>query len=72
MLLQTGTYDLLLSDTLLIAEKMKKAGRTVRVSLADKMIHGYQFGPKFVRECKNAWAETEQFIRAQFHIREQR
>lgn len=68
MLLQTGTYDLLLSDTLLIAEKMKKAGRSVRVVLAEGMIHAYQFGPGIVRECRCAWEETETFIRRAFHL----
>lgn len=66
MLLQTGTYDLLLSDTLLIAEKMKRANREVRVVLAGRMGHVYQFGPGMVRECRDAWKEIEQFIKRQF------
>lgn len=68
MLLQTGTYDLLLSDTLLIAEKMKNAGRSVRVVLPEGMIHAYQFGPHIVRECRDAWKETEKFLRLEFKL----
>lgn len=68
MLLQTGTYDLLLSDTLLIAKKMRRAGRNVQVNLAGGMVHAYQFGPSMVRECKNAWIEIEKFLKTQFDL----
>lgn len=68
MLLQTGTYDMLLSDTLLIAEKMRSAGRNVQVNLAAGMIHAYQFGPGIVRECRNAWKEIEKFLETEFGL----
>lgn len=68
MLLQTGTYDLLLSDTLLIAEKMKEAGREVKVVLTDGMVHAYQFGPGIVRECRDAWETAGKFVKRQFGI----
>lgn len=59
MLLQTGTHDLLLSDTLTIAARAKAAGCTVEMSLCPGMVHAYQFGPSIVRECRFAWKEAK-------------
>lgn len=62
MLLQTGTHDLLLSDTLAIAQKAKDAGCIAEVSLCPGMVHAYQFGPSFIRECRMAWQQAQDWL----------
>lgn len=62
MLLQTGTHDLLLSDTLTIAARAKAAGCTVEMSLCPGMVHAYQFGPSIVCECRFAWKEAKNWL----------
>lgn len=62
ILLQTGTHDLLLSDTLSIARSARQAGCAVEVVLSSGMVHAFQFGPAFIRECREAWKKNQQWL----------
>ena len=42
MLIQVGSYEMLLSDSELVAEKAKRAGCKVRLSVYEGMFHFFQ------------------------------
>lgn len=65
---QTGTYDLLLSDTLELAANAKKAGCDMTIHLYEGLMHAYQFGPLWVPEVKASWKEAAAFLREKLEI----
>ncbi len=62
MLIQVGSYEMLLSDSVLLAEKAKKAGVRVHLSIFDGMFHVFQMAPLTLPESKRAWMEIGHFI----------
>jgi len=62
VLLQAGSEEVLLSDTLAVAEKLRKAHGRLRVSVYDGMFHVFQMAYKLVPEAKEAWEEVEAFL----------
>ena len=63
MLLQVGSYEMLLSDSVEVARKAKAQGVKVRLSIYDGMFHVFQKSVKLLPESKRAWAEIGRFIR---------
>ncbi len=63
MLIQVGTDEMLLSDARIVAEKMKTAGRKVRLTEYYGMFHVFQMAGKLMEESSKAWAEVGRFIR---------
>ncbi len=63
MLLQVGEYEMLLSDTLTVAEKAREAGVTVKEHVYPGMFHVFQMGLTRIPESKEAWVEIGRFIR---------
>lgn len=63
MLMQVGEYEMLLSDTLTVAEKAKNAGVEVREHTYKGMFHVFQMGLLLYPEAKEAWVEVGRFIR---------
>ncbi len=63
MLMQVGEYEMLLSDTLRVSEKAKKAGVAVREHTYPGMFHVFQMGLLLYPESKEAWQEAGIFIR---------
>ena len=62
MLMQVGTYEMLLSDTLTIAAKAKKSNVNVRLSIYKGMFHVFQMSLKLLPESRKAWQEVADFI----------
>ncbi|MCM1178882.1 MAG: alpha/beta hydrolase [Clostridium sp.] len=63
MLMQVGEYEMLLSDTLTVAEKAKNAGVEVKEHTYKGMFHVFQMGLLLYPEAKQAWVEVGHFIR---------
>ncbi len=63
MLMQVGEYEMLLSDTLTVAEKAAAAGVSVKQHTYMGMFHVFQMGLLLYPEAKNAWIEVGHFIR---------
>lgn len=68
VLMQVGSYEVLLSDTLTVADKLKNAGVKRRVSVYEGMFHVFQMGLDLIPESREAWDEVESFLRIIFHI----
>lgn len=62
MLIQAGSCEMLLSDSVSLANKAKEAGVKVRLSVYDGMFHVFQMAPLALPECKRAWMEIGRFI----------
>ena len=62
MLIQVGSYEMLLSDSELVAEKAKRAGCKVRLSIYEGMFHIFQMAMLMIPEYKDAWQEIGRFL----------
>ncbi len=62
MLIQVGSYEMLLSDSLMAAEKAKKQGVKVRLSVYEGMFHVFQMAMHLMPESRHAWKEAGRFI----------
>lgn len=62
MLMQVGTHEVLLSDTLIVAEKAKKQNVKVKLSVYEGMFHVFQMSGDLIPESKAAWREVGTFI----------
>ena len=62
MLIQVGSYERLLSDSVGVAAKAREQGVKVRLSIYDGMFHIFQMAAKMLPESKRAWVEIGKFI----------
>jgi acetyl esterase/lipase len=62
MLIQVGSYEMLLSDSVSVAAKAREQGVKVRLSVYEGMFHIFQMAAKMLPESKKAWAEIGKFI----------
>lgn len=62
MLLQVGSYEMLLSDSVSVASKAKQQGVRVRLSIYEGMFHIFQMAAKMLPESRKAWVEIGKFI----------
>jgi acetyl esterase/lipase len=62
MLIQVGSYEMLLSDSVSVAAKAREQGVKVRLSIYDGMFHIFQMAAKMLPESKKAWVEIGKFI----------
>ncbi|MDY3817423.1 MAG: alpha/beta hydrolase fold domain-containing protein, partial [Lachnospiraceae bacterium] len=62
MLIQVGSYEMLLSDSVSVAQKAKEAGVKVRLSVYEGMFHVFQMAPLALPESKAAWVEIGRFL----------
>ncbi|MBO4390825.1 MAG: alpha/beta hydrolase [Lachnospiraceae bacterium] len=62
VLMQVGEQEMLLSDTLGVAEKLKEAGREVTLHVYPGMFHVFQLGFNLYPEATEAWKEVETFL----------
>lgn len=62
MLIQVGGYEMLLSDSLLVAEKAKAAGVKVRCTVYEGMFHVFQMAKGAIPESKKAWKEIWELL----------
>ncbi len=62
MLIQVGSYEMLLSDSVSVAAKAREQGVKVRLSIYEGMFHIFQMAAKMLPESKRAWTEIGKFI----------
>ena len=62
MLIQVGSTEMLLSDSVTAASMADIVGVEVRLSIYDDMFHVFQLSGKILPEQKKAWEEVEQFL----------
>lgn len=62
MLIQVGSYEMLLSDSLMVADKAKKQGVKVRLSIYEGMFHVFQMAMFLMPESAHAWREVGRFL----------
>lgn len=62
MLIQVGSTEMLLSDSITAASMADIAGCEVRLSIYDDMFHVFQMSGKLLPDSKRAWEEVEQFV----------
>lgn len=62
MLIQVGSTEMLLSDSMTVTEKARAKGRKVRLSIYEDMFHVFQLSGMLIPESKKAWSEVEKFI----------
>lgn len=62
MLLQVGSYEMLLSDSVSVAAKAREQGVKVRLSVYEGMFHIFQMAAKMLPESKRAWVEIGKFM----------
>ena len=66
-LIQVGEHEVLLDDSKIIYEKMKKAGVNVKIDVYDKMFHVFQILP-FLEESKKSYKIIGGFLDEIFNI----
>lgn len=66
VLIQVGSYEILLDDSVDVAEKLKQAGANVKLSVYDEMFHTFQNVVPDLEESKQAWEEIRQMIKDTF------
>ncbi|MCM1499684.1 MAG: alpha/beta hydrolase [Clostridium sp.] len=64
MLMQVGEYEMLLSDTLKVAQKAREAGVLVKEHMYRGMFHVFQMGLILYPEAREAWIEAGRFLRS--------
>ena len=62
MLIQAGSYEMLLSDSVRVAAKARHQGVRVRLSIYEGMFHVFQMAAKMMPESRRAWVEIGKFI----------
>ena len=62
MLIQVGSYEMLLSDSVSVASKARHQGVKVRLSIYEGMFHVFQMAAKMMPESRKAWVEIGKFI----------
>lgn len=61
MLIQVGTFEILLSDSETVYEKAKAAGVDANFTAYEGMYHVFQQAGNFIPEVKRAWKEIAEF-----------
>lgn len=62
MLIQAGSIEMLLSDSVSVAAKAREQGVKVRLSVYEGMFHVFQMAYLNIPESKKAWAEVGKFM----------
>ncbi len=69
VLMQVGGVEVLLDDTLCVAEKLRKEKVKLRVSVYDGMFHVFQMAFRLIPESQEAWDEVGVFLRIIYGLR---
>lgn len=62
MLLQVGSYEMLLSDSEQVAKKVKAQHGKIRFSVYEGMFHVFQMAGSLLPESKEAWREIVRYL----------
>lgn len=68
MMMQVGTDEVLLDDTLNTAKKARENGVDVKCSVYDGMFHVFQMGIDLIAESRMAWTEVAEFMGGIYHM----
>ena len=63
MLIQVGSLEMLLSDSVSVAAKARQQGIRVRLSIYEGMFHVFQMGLDLIPESREAWEEVAEYLR---------
>lgn len=63
LLIQVGSYEILLDDAKKVAEKARKSGVNIKISIYEEMSHAFQLLIPSLEESKNARTEIKEFIK---------
>lgn len=69
VLMQVGSVEVLLDDTLRVADKLRAAKTKLRVSVYDGMFHVFQMAFRLIPESQEAWEEVGVFLRIIYGLR---
>lgn len=69
ILLQVGSEEVLLSDTLTVADKLRAKHRKLRLSVYDGMFHVFQMAMRLIPESREAWQEVGHFLELIYGIK---
>lgn len=69
VLMQVGSEEVLLSDTLMVADKIRAAKGKLRLSVYDGMFHEFQMALRLIPESREAWEEVGTFLELIYGIR---
>ncbi len=69
VLMQVGSEEVLLSDTLVVADKIRAVKGKLRVSVYDGMFHEFQMALRLIPESREAWEEIGTFLEIIYGIR---
>lgn len=69
VLMQVGSEEVLLSDTLEVADKIRAEKGKLRVSVYDGMFHEFQMALRLIPESREAWEEVGTFLEIIYGIR---
>ena len=69
VLMQVGSEEVLLSDTLRVADKLRMTKGKLRVSVYDGMFHVFQMAMRLIPESREAWEEVGAFLQILYGIR---
>lgn len=62
MLVQAGSYEMLLSDAEIVAKKAREQGAKVRLHVYEGMFHVFQMAMQHLPESAHAWKEVGKFL----------
>lgn len=62
MLIQAGSYEMLLSDSIAVAQKATESGVAVELQIYEGMFHDFQMAGQMIPESKDAWSAVGRFI----------
>lgn len=68
ILMQVGSYEVLLDDTLMVADKIRAHHGKLRVSVYEGMFHMFQMAMNLIPESKEAWEEVAAFLQIVYGI----
>lgn len=67
MLIQVGTEEILLDDSIVLADRMSDAGVDVQLDVWEGLFHVWQYYPGWLPEAQEAIDEISAFIRVHIH-----
>lgn len=68
ILIQVGSFEMLLSDSLTLADAATKAGVKHRLSVYEGMFHAFQMSMGLFAESREAWDEVKSFLQIIYGI----
>lgn len=68
VMIQVGSFEMLLSDSQMAADKCREAGVRYRLSVFEGMFHVFQMGMGLIPESREAWEEIGKFLEIVYHL----